>query len=83
MAPSTSEATGSDAPYISASSVPKDQPTSQRFGRPRSTANFTAASTSRRSPMPSSNAPSLVPRGEPVPRVLNRSTAIPARAGSR
>ena len=82
-APSTSAATGSVAPYISASSVPKDQPTSQRLGSPRSTAKRTAASTSSRSPMPSSKEPWLVPRGEEVPRVLKRSTAMPASAGSR
>ena len=83
LRPPPADATGSTAPYMRASSVPKDQPTSQRLGSPRSTANRTAASTSYRSPMPSSNVPSLVPRGDDVPRVLKRSTATPASAGSR
>src|SRR6516162_2420558 len=42
-----------------------------------------AAATSYRSSSPSPNSPSLVPSGDVVPRVLNRSTASPASAGSR
>ena len=73
-------------PCISARSVPNDQPSSHRFasgGSSWNSANSIAAATSNRSPTPSSNAPSLVPAGDDVPRVLNRSTATPARAGSR
>src|SRR5215472_13738165 len=42
-----------------------------------------AAATSRRSVWPSPNSPSLVPCSDAVPRVLNRSTARSASAGSR
>src|SRR5690606_36572867 len=42
-----------------------------------------AAATSQRSATPSPNVPSEVPRSELVPRVLDRSTARSARAGSR
>ena len=49
--------------------------------RPRSATNDIAAATSARSATPSPNEPSLVPRGELVPRVLNRSTARSASAG--
>ena len=45
--------------------------------------NSMAAATSNRSPSPRSNSPSLVPRTLEVPRVLNRSTARSASAGSR
>ena len=68
---------------MSTSSVPNDQPTSQRFGRSWNSANSIAACTSNRSATPPSNAPPLVPRGLVVPRVLNRSTARSASAGSR
>src|SRR5262249_50206847 len=42
-----------------------------------------AAATSSRSDSPSPNSPSLVPCSDAVPRVLNRSTARSASAGSR
>ncbi len=51
---STAPSTSRSAPCISASSVPKLQPSSQRCGKPRSTANCTAARTSAPSPTPSS-----------------------------
>src|SRR5680860_322704 len=79
MAPCT---TGS-RPCISARSVPKDQPTSQMFGRSSNSAYSMAAATSYFSPTALSNAPPLVPCSLQVPRVLKRSTEIPARAGSR
>src|SRR6266540_3528958 len=52
-------------------------------GRSANSAYSIAAATSKRSPTPPSKAPSLVPRSLVVPLVLNRSTAMPARAGSR
>jgi hypothetical protein len=70
-------------PCISARSVPKDQPTIQIDGRSENSAYSMAADTSSASPRPSSNVPSLVPWTLQVPRVLNRSTAIPASAGRR
>lgn len=73
---------GIERPYLSASSVPNDHPSSQGAGRPRSRTKSTAAATSKRSALPSSNVPSLVPRGDCVPRVLNLRTASCARAGS-
>ncbi|GAA3433849.1 hypothetical protein [Kutzneria kofuensis] len=63
--------------------MPNDQPTSHTFGRFRSWANASAAATSSRSPSPLSNAPSLRPASLAVPRVLKRSTAMSASAGSR
>ncbi len=66
-----------------ARSVPNDQPTSQTSGSPRVATNSSAAATSSRSPTPSSNAPSLRPASLAVPRVLKRSTARSASAGSR
>ncbi len=79
MAPSMSWS----RPYLSAISVPNDQPTSQGRGRPRSCTKSIAAARSNASARPPSKAPSLVPRGDVVPRVLNRSTARSASAGSR
>ena len=63
--------------------MPNDQPTSQTSGRSWNSAYSIAAATSYRSPTALSNAPSLVPCSLQVPRVLNRSTASPASAGSR
>src|SRR6185437_15615033 len=70
-------------PQRSVSSVPNDQPDSQMSGSPASTAYRTAASTSSRSVSPPPNSPSLLPCSDSVPRVLNRSTARSASAGSR
>ncbi len=70
-------------PYFSARSVPNDQPTSQMLGSSANSAYSMAAATSYRSPTAPSKAPSLVPRTLLVPRVLNRSTARSASAGSR
>jgi hypothetical protein len=53
------------------------------FGRSRNSAYSIAAATSYFSPTPEENSPSLVPRTLDVPRVLKRSTAMPASAGSR
>ena len=66
-----------------ARSVPKDQPTSHRDGRSAYSACSIAAATSYRSPTALSNVPSLVPCTLLVPRVLKRSTARSASAGSR
>ena len=63
--------------------MPKDQPTSQTFGRSWNSAYSMAAATSYCSPTALSKEPSLVPCSLQVPRVLKRSTAIPASAGSR
>jgi hypothetical protein len=63
--------------------VPNDQPTSQIEGRSWNSAYSIAAATSNRSPAAWSNSPSLVPWTLLVPRVLNRSTAMSASAGSR
>ncbi len=52
-------------------------------GSPADVAYAIAASTSRPSPSPDSNSPSLLPAADRVPRVLKRSTASPASAGSR
>ena len=71
------------SPYFKVRSVPKDQPSSQMLGSPASVAHWTAASTSFFSPLASSKAPSLQPRGLQVPRVLNRKTLMLASAGSR
>ena len=79
IAPSTA----GSCPCISARSVPKDQPSSHRCGRSWNSANSIAAATSNRSDRASSKAPPEVPRGDVVPRVLKRRTAMSARAGSR
>jgi len=79
MAPTT---VGSQ-PNFRARSVPNDQPTSHGRGSPRNSASSMAAATSYFSPSPPSNVPSLVPRGDEVPRVLNRRTARSASAGRR
>ena len=71
------------SPYLSATSVPNDQPTSHGCGSPSSTTNRIAASRSSRSSTPSPNEPCDVPRGDVTPRKLNRSTARSASAGRR
>lgn len=53
------------------------------FGNSWNSAYSMAAATSKRSPTAASKVPSLVPRTLLVPRVLNRSTARSASAGSR
>ncbi len=68
---------------MSVRSVPNDQPTTQIDGRSWKSAYSMAAATSYRSPRAWSNSPSDVPCMLAVPRVLNRSTATPASAGSR
>ena len=80
IAPST----GSMSPWRSTTSVPKDQPTSHGCGSPSSRGvGDRGAQVARPRPSPASNAPSLVPAALVVPRVLNRSTAMPASAGRR
>ena len=68
---------------MSARSVPKDQPTSQMFGRSWNSAYSSAAATSYFSPTALSNSPSLRPWTLQVPRVLKRRMAMSASAGSR
>lgn len=69
-------------PYFRASSVPKDQPSSQGAGSLLFFAYCIAAARSWRSAVPPSKVPSLVPVGELVPRVLKRRIARFASSGS-
>ena len=70
-------------PYRSAKSEPNDQARSHTCGRSWYSAYSRAAARSYRSPSPASNSPSLVPCRLLVPRLLKRSTARSASAGSR
>ena len=79
----TAPATDGSQPYMSARSVPNDQPISQIAGRSSASHRSRAAATSYCSARASSKLPWLVPRGLEVPRVLKRSTAMSASAGSR